>query len=150
MTTKSNHYIDNKRFVAAINEFHERRKNNPDERIPDEIGKCFILMSERLASRYNFAMYTYRDEFVSDGILRCVEVFKSFDPTKSTNPFAYFTKVLYRVFITRIRKEKQQRQVRDQLIMYNDIFCLQEGDDCPITRDQVIGDYQFDSSNGDS
>jgi DNA-directed RNA polymerase specialized sigma24 family protein len=142
-------YVNNKRFAQLINEFHERRKTNPDERIPEEIGRYFIAMSEKLASRYNFAQYTYRDEFVSDGILRCVQVFKSFDPTKSANPFAYFTKVLYRSFIQRIKKEKTERQVRDQLIMIDEIFCLQDDDDCKVTRDQVIGDYQFDSSSGD-
>lgn len=103
-------------------------------------------MSERLASRHNFSGYTYKDEFISDGVLRAVEAFKSFDPAKSSNPFAYFTKVIYRTFIQRIKKEKTERQMRDELIMVDPIFALQEGDTCPITRDQVIGDFQFDSS----
>ena len=143
MTT---HYVDNKRFVQLIREFHERRQTNPQERIPEEIGKFLIAMSERLASRHNFANYTYRDEFVADGILRSIEAFKSFDPEKSSNPFAYFTKVIYRTFIQRIKKEKTERQMRDELIMVDPIFALQEGDTCSITRDQVIGDFQFDSS----
>lgn len=142
----STHYVDNKRFVQLIREFHERRQTNPQERIPEEIGGYLIAMSERLASRHNFSGYTYRDEFVSDGVLRAVEAFKSFDPAKSSNPFAYFTKVIYRTFIQRIKKEKTERQMRDELIMVDPIFALQEGDTCPITRDQVIGDFQFDSS----
>lgn len=142
----STHYVDNKRFVQLIREFHERRQSNPQERIPEEIGGYLIAMSERLASRHNFSGYTYKDEFISDGVLRAVEAFKSFDPAKSSNPFAYFTKVIYRTFIQRIKKEKTERQMRDELIMVDPIFALQEGDTCPITRDQVIGDFQFDSS----
>lgn len=144
-TIPPQHYVDNKRFVLLIREFHERRKLNPAERIPEEIGKYLIAMSERLASRYNFANYTYRDEFVADGILRAVEAFKSFDPEKSSNPFAYFTKVIYRIFVQRIKKEKAERQMRDELIMVDEIFTLQDGDDCKVTRDQIIGDFQFDS-----
>jgi DNA-directed RNA polymerase specialized sigma24 family protein len=98
-----------------------------------------------LSSRYNFNQYTYRDEFVSDGILRAVEVFRSFDPSKSSNPFGYFTKVIYRTFLQRIKKEKTERQMRDKLIMVNDVYTLQEGDDCQINRDMIIGDFQFDS-----
>lgn len=139
------HYVDNKRFAQLIREYHQRKQTNPSERIPEEIGGYLIAMSERLASRYNFSNYTYRDEFVQDGILRAVEAFRSFDPNKSSNPFAYFTKVIYRTFIQRIKKEKSERQMRDELIMVNPIFVLQEGDDCQITRDQVIGDFQFDS-----
>jgi DNA-directed RNA polymerase specialized sigma24 family protein len=137
-------YIDNKRFTAAIREYYERKKTNPNERIPEEIGNFIILLAKRLSTRYNFVNYTYRDEFVSDGILRAVEAFKNFDPERS-NPFAYFSKVLFRSFIQRIKKEKTERAMRDRLIMTDDLFFLQEGDSCNITRDQVIGDYEFNS-----
>lgn len=91
-------YINNKRFTAAIREYYERKKDNPNERIPEEIGRYIILLAKRLSTRYNFINYTYRDEFVSDGILRACEAFKSFDPTRS-NPFAYFTRVIYRAYV---------------------------------------------------
>lgn len=139
-------YVNNKRFQQLIIDYHEKRKINPDQRIPEEVGGFLISIAHRLASRHNFANYTYRDEFTSDGILRAVEAFKSFNPEKSSNPFAYFTKVIYRTFIQRIKKEKLERQKRDELIMVADIFTLQEGDDCLITRDQIIGEFQFDSS----
>lgn len=35
--------------------------------------------------------------------------------------------------------------MRDKLIMVNDVYTLQEGDDCQINRDMIIGDFQFDS-----
>lgn len=84
---------------------------------------------------------------VSDGILRAVEAFKSFDPSKSSNPFGYFTKVIFRTFVQRIKKEKAERSMRDRLIMTDDLYDLQEGDDCHITKDQVIGDFDFNSGN---
>jgi hypothetical protein len=47
-------YIDNKRFTAAIREYYERKKLNPTERIPEEIGGYIILLAKKLATRYNF------------------------------------------------------------------------------------------------
>jgi DNA-directed RNA polymerase specialized sigma24 family protein len=82
----------------------------------------------------------------SDGILRAIEAFKSFDPTRS-NPFAYFTKVIYRTFVQRIKKEKAERSMKDRLIMTDDLYTLQDGDDCSITRDQVIGEFEFNSGD---
>ena len=38
--------------------------------------------------------------------------FSNFDPTKSKNPFAYFTQIIYYAFLRRIQKEKKQLYVK--------------------------------------
>jgi len=38
--------------------------------------------------------------------------FNNFDPTKSKNPFAYFTQIIYYAFLRRIQKEKKQTYVK--------------------------------------
>lgn len=38
--------------------------------------------------------------------------FRNFDPTKSKNPFAYFTQIIYYAFLRRIMKEKKQLYVK--------------------------------------
>lgn len=106
-----------------------------------------MLIAQRLSTRYNFYGYTFRDEMVSDGILRAIEVFDNFDPEKSAYPFSYFSKVIFRSFIQRIKKEKAEMSKRNYLIMVDDIYTLQEGDDCKVTKDQIIGDFQFDSGD---
>lgn len=82
---------------------------------------------------------------VSDGVLRAIEVFDNFDAERFDRPFAYFSKIIFQTFVQRIKKEKAERTGRDNLIMVNDIFTLQEGDTCMVTKDQVVGDFQFDS-----
>jgi len=47
-------YIDNDKFQKMIQEYHERKKQNPKERIPEEAGKMLILMANRLGTRYVF------------------------------------------------------------------------------------------------
>lgn len=63
------------------------------------------------------------------------------------SPFSFFSKILFRCFIQRIKKEKEERKRRDNLIMVSEIYTLQDGDDCHINKDQVIGDFQFDSGD---
>ena len=41
----------------------------------------------------------------------------NFDPNKSSNPFAYFTQIIYYAFIRRIQKEKKQTTIKQKLIM---------------------------------
>lgn len=38
--------------------------------------------------------------------------FRNFDPLKSSNPFAYFTQIIYFAFLRRIAKEKKQLYVK--------------------------------------
>ena len=38
--------------------------------------------------------------------------FDNFDPQKSSNPFAYFTQIIYYAFLRRIQKEKKQLYVK--------------------------------------
>ena len=49
---------------------------------------------------------------ISDGIENCLMYFANFDETKSSNPFAYFTQIIYYAFLRRIQKEKKQLYVK--------------------------------------
>jgi hypothetical protein len=44
---------------------------------------------------------------IGDGIENCILYIKNFDPDKSSNPFAYFTQIIYYAFLRRIEKEKK-------------------------------------------
>lgn len=138
-------YIDNNRFHQLIIEYKEKKKTNPNARIPEEAGKMIILMANRLSTRYVFNGYTFKEEMVNDAILRAIEVFNNYDPIKYDKPFAYFTLVMWRTFLQRIQKEKQERVKREKLVMIDEIFSLQEGDNCVVNRDSMLQDYVFNS-----
>jgi DNA-directed RNA polymerase specialized sigma24 family protein len=56
----------------------------------------------------------------------------NFDPDKSTNPFAYFTQIIYYAFLRRIQKEKKQQYAKykyfDQKAGFEQMDTLQEHD----------------------
>ncbi len=117
MATKQKHYINNADFLQALVDYQdgckEAKKNKTEPPpIPNYIGECFMKIAEGLSHKPNFINYTYRDEMMSDGIENCLMYFSNFDPTKSKNPFAYFTQIIYYAFLRRIQKEKKQLYVK--------------------------------------
>ncbi len=111
------HYIDNKEFYAHISEYKKlvveaQNTNTELPRVTEYLGKCFLMIAKNLARRPNFANYPYKDEMISDGIENCILYINNFDPEKSTNPFAYFTQIIYFAFLRRIHREKKQLYIK--------------------------------------
>jgi len=114
---KANHYVDNQEFLGAMVEFRNgvlKAKNIDAKRprVPDYIGECFIQIATHLSYKPNFINYTFRDDMISDGVENCLQYIDNFDPAKSTNPFAYFTQIIYYAFLRRIQKEKKQLYIK--------------------------------------
>lgn len=102
--------------------------------VPNYIGECFVKIATHLSYKANFINYTFKDDMISDGIENCLTAVAKFDPSKSTNPFAYYTQIIYFAFIRRIQKEKKQQSTKYELIRNMDIDEL-------ITQDQDSGEF---------
>jgi len=114
---KSNNYIDNKKFYAEMIIYRRLYDESvvagePRPIVSRYIGECIMLIATRLATRPNFVGYSYKDEMISDGIENCLAYIHNFNPDKSTNPFAYFTQIIYYAFLRRIQKEKKQLYIK--------------------------------------
>jgi hypothetical protein len=112
-----NHYINNKDFLKEMIKYRTsirkaKRLGQPKPQIPRYVGECFMKIAENLSHKPNFLSYTFRDEMVADAIENCVMYVDNFDPAKSSNPFAYFTQIVYYAFLRRIQKEKKQLYVK--------------------------------------
>jgi len=116
------HYVDNKKFYTVL----LQHKKDVDEaktleklkpRIPEYIGECLYKIATRLSTKPNFINYTYRDEMISDGIENCISYLDNFNPEKSTNPFAYFTQIIYFAFLRRIQKERKHLYIKQKTLL---------------------------------
>jgi hypothetical protein len=106
------HYVKNADLYAAMVEYRKAVADaslvgRPKPRVPTYVGECIMKIATHLAYRPNFSNYTFRDEMISDGIENCLQYIDNFDPSKSQNPFAYFTQIIYYAFLRRIQKEKK-------------------------------------------
>ena len=135
--SKQKHYINNEDFLKALVAYKQKRKEAseqglPEPKIPNYIGECWMKIAEGLSHKPNFINYTYRDEMIADGIENCLMYFDNFDETKSKNPFAYFTQIIYYAFLRRIQKEKKQLYVKykaTELVGVLDEFEMLESED---------------------
>jgi hypothetical protein len=111
------HYVNNKDFLNALIEYKKscaiaKENKKPEPQIPNYVGECFLKIAEHLSRKPNFIMYSFKDEMICDGVENCLMYFRNFDETKSSNPFAYFTQIIYYAFLRRIMKEKKQLYVK--------------------------------------
>lgn len=126
MKKKKQHYVDNKKLLAEMTVFKaavDESKANGTERprVPPYIGESIMKIAEHLSYRPNFINYTYKEDMICDGIENCLLYIDNFDPSKSKNPFAYFTQIIYYAFIRRIQKEKKQMYVKYKSLENTDL-----------------------------
>jgi len=118
---RSEHYVNNKEFLAALIKFREDREiaeiqGKEKPRIPRYIGECFLKIATHLSFKPNFVNYMFKEDMISDGIENCVQYIHNFNPEKSQNPFAYFTQIIHYAFLRRIQKEKKQLEIKNKIL----------------------------------
>ena len=128
--TKSEHYVNNKEFLAALIKYREDREiaqlqDKPRPVIPRYIGECFLKIANHLSFKPNFVNYMFKEDMISDGIENCVQYIHNFNPEKSQNPFAYFTQIIHYAFLRRIQREKRQLEIKNKILEksgYSEVF----------------------------
>lgn len=123
-STTKGHYVDNSKFNDEMSKWIKKvrtaEKNGKDRPpVTDYIAECFLKIAEHLSYRPNFMNYPYREEMVGDGIENCLMYAHNFNPDKSSNPFSYFTQIIYYAFLRRIEKEKKQSYVKFKIMEEN-------------------------------
>ena len=132
---KSEHYINNKEFYQALVEYKKQVEKSKQEGLPkpkvsNYLGDCFLRISNHLAYKPNFVNYMFKDDMICDGIENCIQYIDNFD-TNRTNPFAYFTQIVYYAFLRRIAKEKRQLEIKSKIIErsgFSEVFAADTSD----------------------
>ena len=132
---RSEHYVNNKEFLAALIKYREdieiaQIQDKPKPPIPRYIGECFLKIANHLSFKPNFVNYMFKEDMISDGIENCVQYIHNFNPEKSRNPFAYFTQIIHYAFLRRIQKEKKQLDIKTKIIEksgYDEVMNVDEG-----------------------
>lgn len=118
---KTENYVNNRDFLDALMVYRKEvlaaeESGNPKPRVPPYIGECFLKIATHLSYKPNFVNYMFREDMICDGIENCLQYIHNFNPEKSTNPFAYFTQIIYFAFLRRISKEKKQLEIKSKIL----------------------------------
>lgn len=109
-------YVNNLIFLEKIKKFKRDYKKGTVTRIPEDIAEIILKIATNLAKSPKFNGYTYKDEMISDAVLNCIEKIHNFSPRKSTNPFAYFTQIIYFAFLRRIKGENKHSYIKNKMM----------------------------------
>ena len=115
MTTdkKPTEYVNNK---MLLEEFHVSAEAG---KMSEKLAKMLMLICERYARKGIYANYTYNEDMQAFAMMNLVKSWKSFNPEKSNNPFAYFTSCVTNSFLQYLNQERKHRNIRDALLIEN-------------------------------
>lgn len=102
-----NLYLNNKDLLAEVK--RSKRKGE----MSDKLARMLQMLCTRYAKKGNFINYTYNEDMQAYAMMMLVRTWNSFNPEKSSNPFAFFTQCIKNSFIQYLNQEKRQRNIRD-------------------------------------
>ena len=108
---RKKNYLNNKDL------FNETVKSLEQDEMSDELVKMLMMLVRRIASRGNFATYTYNEDMEAYALMMLVRTWRSFKPEKSTNAFAFFTQCIKNSFKQVLNQERKQRDIRDGILV---------------------------------
>ena len=133
-TSTRGHYVTNSQLIEAIAEDKVAGK------LSDKLAKYLYMIAERYSFSSSFGGYSFREDMVSFAVVNLCANWHKFDPTKSDNPFAFYTTAAYRSFLQYLADEKKQRDIRDNLLVEagaNPSFSYQERSRAASTSDDT-------------
>lgn len=113
---KTVEYVDNKKLSLLMTEYYhlyqawDKQDQSKKPKIPDYAAISIMKIAERLATKPNFAHYSFKQDMIDDGILNCVQYIHNFNPNISQNAFSYFTQIIHFAFLRRIEKQKKETE----------------------------------------
>lgn len=124
-TRRKRNYLSNANLMEEIIKSKELQEKagegaGPGEYLTPKLVNMLMLLVDRYGERRNWCGYSYLDDMKGDALETLMKSALKFDPEKSNNPFAYYTRCIHRCFLTYINKEKQLREIRDDLIEMSD------------------------------
>lgn len=87
-TRVTTNYVNNEDFYKELLKYRKQcetaiRNSQDIPRIPNYIGECIYLISNKLSNVGNFCNYSYKDEMIADGIEDCIKGIHSFNIEKA-------------------------------------------------------------------
>lgn len=127
MKNKQNFYIDNTELAAELQKWQDSAVD-PHERTPSErLGEMLILLHDKILQHKNFSGYRQdlKEDMKSYSLFRIIKCgLASYDPSKGSTPFAYFTRAIFLNYYACLAKyykrlNAHQQYVKDCLMQIN-------------------------------
>lgn len=105
---RKKNYINNADLMKEIAISRQQNK------MTDELANMLYVLTHRYSEHPDYStIYSYKDDMRAFALLTVCKVWKSFNPERGSNPFAYFTQIIRHAFYQYLNHEKRQREVKD-------------------------------------
>lgn len=108
---KKKNYLNNKDMLAEVIASKQAGE------MSKELGKMLMMLCFRYSQKGCYVNYSFNQDMQAYAMMMLVRTWKRFDPTKSSNPFAFFTECIKNSFILFLRKEKRYRTLKDEMLV---------------------------------
>lgn len=85
--------------------------------INNRLAKMYLKLVNRYGQKPNWSGYTYLDEMKGQALMNLSNIGLFFNESKSNNPFAYYTTIMYNSFLGALKIEKRNQNLRDDLLI---------------------------------
>jgi DNA-directed RNA polymerase specialized sigma subunit len=89
----------------------EMQRCRGEGEISPELGEVFVDICTRGVRRRGHQSLTYVDDMIAHAVLQLCADWTKFDPSKSSNPFAYLTQVASGACCVYIHRERRQEDI---------------------------------------
>jgi DNA-directed RNA polymerase specialized sigma subunit len=93
-------------------------QGNERPQVTNKIGEAITQIANRMITNFRFNGYSYKEEMVGDGILKCFRKIHLFDPSRGENAFAYASQIIWNEFLRRIKTEQYESSVKAKLVRH--------------------------------
>lgn len=108
---RTKNYINNADLLIQL------ALSNEQGQMTNELVKMFQTLCDRYGAKANFGGYSYIEDMKAYAMYMLVRTWRAFKAEKSQNPFAFFTQCIKHSFIQCLNKERNERDIRDQLLI---------------------------------
>lgn len=136
-------YLTNKELLAELKRCKKKGQ------MSEMLAKMLMLLCSKYAKKGSFVNYSYNEDMQGYALMMLVRTWNSFDPEKSSNPFAFFTQCIKNSFIQYLNHEKRQRDVRD-LLLIDQGLNPSYGYDSEGNRTVIQDEGEFDTIRADA
>lgn len=104
---KRKHYVNNKEFVALLDEYREHK----DPKVWEKLGAIFHSIAKRRLLSFKLMNFPneVKEDMISNAVVDLLETWHKFDTSRiNPNPFSYFTTCVnnsYNLFLSELNKD---------------------------------------------
>jgi DNA-directed RNA polymerase specialized sigma subunit len=111
-------------YIKNIDLLLELKKSRELDVATIELINMWYKMARNLSHKFSYEIASDREDCLQRGVINCWRWWRSFDPEKNTNAFAYFTQVIKSGFAQEFFRINKKEAKKGKRISLSNVYGL--------------------------